>query len=592
MAETDPRELVFDGFGVSPGIGVGVAHIRESGLSAVTEYRIAPAQTDAEQARLRTAAARARSKISRLRNRMRKQAESGNGRGDGRDEIVYILDAYIQMLKDSRLVRGAVERIAQDSINAEAAVQAEVQAICESFHAMEDPYLAARVDDIREVGRRLLQQFGDPKQRVTTLLRKGSIIVADVLTPADAAQLDTDRVVGIATATGGRQSHTAIMARALGVPAVLGIPALIGAVTSGDRILIDGGLGRVVVNPTTETANAFRRRRNARSRERRRLGRLAKQPAVTRDGVAVALRANVELPVEMDAVADCGAAGVGLLRSEFLFVGRTVPPNEDEQFEILRAIVAKAEGHPVTIRTPDFGGDVALDMIAGEFGPSGSSMLGMRGIRLSLARPDLLETQFRAILRASAEGPIRILLPMVTSIAEVRAARDILTRAARGLHRRVANIPTALPPLGVMIETPAAALAASSLARVSDYFAIGSNDLTMYTLAIDRNDKWVAHLFDPLHPSVLHLIHHAAAAAQRARVPASVCGEMAGDPRLTGLLLGLGFRELSMAPASIPAVKHQILATDMTEAAPCAQTILTQSDPVRIQALLESLVAE
>jgi phosphotransferase system enzyme I (PtsI) len=311
---------------------------------------------------------------------------------------------------------------------------------------------------------------------------------------------------------------------------------------------------------------------------------------VTRDGIDILLQANVELPIEMDMVAEVGAAGIGLLRSEFLFVNRTSAPSEEEQYEALRTIVEKADGHPVTIRTPDFGGDVGLEWMTGEFAESASSLLGMRGIRLSLARPEVLETQFRAILRAAAHGPVRILLPLVTTVAEVRAAREILARAARRLHRRSAPIPIALPALGVMIEVPAAALSADALAAVSDFFAIGSNDLTMYTLAIDRGDQWVAHLFDPLHPAVLRLIQFAAAAALRSRIPATVCGEMAADPRLTALLLGLGFRSLSMTASSIPRVKRQILDLDLGLATHKAQVIMEQTDPVRIQALLEELV--
>ncbi|TVR96186.1 MAG: phosphoenolpyruvate--protein phosphotransferase, partial [Rhodospirillales bacterium] len=311
----------------------------------------------------------------------------------------------------------------------------------------------------------------------------------------------------------------------------------------------------------------------------------------TRDGVDIQLQANVELPMEMDAVIEVGAAGVGLLRSEFLFINRSTPPSEDEQYELLRDIVLRCQGQPVTVRTPDFGGDVRVESMTAEFGQSGASLLGMRGIRLSLARPEHLETQFRAILRAAAHGPVRILLPLVTSLAEVRAAKEILARAARRLHRRGAAIPIALPPLGVMIEVPAAALIADALAQVSDFFAIGSNDLTMYTLAIDRGDQWVAHLYDPLHPAVLRLIQFAAAAALRSRIPASVCGEMASDPRLTALLLGLGFRELSMTASSIPGVKQRILDLDLGAATYRAQRIMEQTDPVRIQALLEEAIS-
>ncbi len=584
MPEEARKELIFDGFGVSPGIGIGVAHVREPGATDVAEYRIAAAQVEAEQKRLKSAATRARKQIARLQAKVRGQASAISGLAA--EEIGYLLDAYFHMLKDSRLVRGASERIRTERINAEAAVKAEIAAITDGFEAMQDPYLSARSEDIREVGRRLIGNFAKSPGTVFPPVPDDGVVVAEELTPADAAQLDPEHVVGIATVAGGRQSHTAIMARALGLPAVLGIPGLMGAVKTGDRVLVDGELGRVVVNPAPETVAEYRRRRIERLREKRRLIRLTKRPAITRDGVEISLQANVELPIEMEMVNEVGAAGVGLLRTEFLFIHRLQPPTEDQQYEVFRDIVERAQGHPVTIRTPDFGGEVDGDGGASEFGESSSSLLGMRGIRLSLARPEALETQFRAILRAAAHGPVRILLPMVSTIAEVRAAREILARAARRLHRRGAAIPIALPPLGTMIEVPAAALSADALALVSDFFAIGSNDLTMYTLAIDRGDQWVAHLYDSLHPAVLRLIQFAAAAALRSRIPASVCGEMAGDPRLTALLLGLGFRELSMTATSIPAVKRQILDLDLVAATHRAQLIMEQTDPVRIQALL------
>jgi phosphotransferase system enzyme I (PtsI) len=569
---------------------MGIAYVRDTGLGDIPEYRIPATEIGLEQKRLKAAAGRARRQVQRLQTRIREKVEPISG--VAADELVFLLDAYFHMLKDSRLVRGAEARIVGERINAEAAVQAEIAEISDGFEAMADPYLAARSADIREVGRRLIRHLTRkvPGSALANV-PKDSVICADELTPADAALLNPERVVGMATASGGRQSHTAIMARALGLPAVLGVPGLMGEVKPGDRVYVDGELGRVVINPSPETIVEFRRRRGERLRDRRRLIRLAKRPAVTRDGVEISLQANVELPIEMDLVNEVGASGVGLLRSEFLFINRTNPPGEEEQYEILRDLVLRAEGHPVTIRTPDFGGEMVAVSLTTDFGESGRSPLGMRGVRLSLARPELLEAQFRAILRAAAHGPVRILLPMVSSIAEVRAAREILARAARKLHRRGAAIPIALPALGTMIEVPAAALSADSLALVSDFFAIGSNDLTMYTLAIDRGDQWVAHLYDPLHPAVLRLIQFAAVAALRSRIPASVCGEMAGDPRMTALLLGLGFRELSMTATSIPAVKRQILDLDLVAATRRAQLIMEQTDPVRIQALLEELSA-
>jgi len=589
MVEQVPTERVVDGLGVSPGIAIGIAQVRESGAVNVPEYRIAATKVTVEQRRLKDAVARARRQIARLRIKARRRTT--NMPDAASDELGYLLDAYFHMLKDSRLVRGAIQRIATERINAEAAVQAEIDVIAEAFHAMHDPYLAARIEDIRQVGKRLVKHLTKAAVPRFMPVPKGSVIVAEEMTPADTAQLDPERVVGIAVQVGGSQSHTAIMARALGLPAVLGAPGLMAAVKTGDHILIDGDLGQIVFNPSPASLAVFRRRRGERLREKRQLKRLAKQAAVTRDGVEIELQANVELPMEMNNVAESGAAGIGLLRSEFMFMNRPTMPNEDEQYAALRKVVEKADGNPVTIRTLDFGGDRGASALVGEFGESITSPLGVRGIRLSLARSELLETQFRAILRAGAHGDVRILLPMVTMVSEIRAAREILARAARRLHRRGADIPTALPPLGTMIEVPGAALSADALAQASDFFAVGSNDLTMYTLAIDRGDEWVAHLYNPLHPGVLRLIQFAAAAALRARIPVSICGEIAGDPRYTALLLGLGFRELSMIASSIPQVKQRILDIDLVTANRRTQLIMDQTDATRIQSLLDEFNA-
>lgn len=585
MAEQIVTERLVEGLGVSPGIGIGIAYVCETGSPRIPEYRLRRSDVDAEKRRLREAILRARRQIGRLRAKLRARAEVIPGFAS--QEMLYLLDAYQLILRDSRLIRGAQGRIEAQQVNAEAAVASEVGSICDSFRAIQDPYLSGRIEDIREVGNRILLQLAKEGGKPLSSVPRGSIIVAEEMTPADTAQLDPDHIAGIATQMGGPQGHTAIMARALGLPAVLGAPGLLDVVRTGDPIIIDGVLGQVVVHPSTESLQAFRKRRGERLMEERHLKRLASLAAVTRDGVAVRLQANVELPIEMDQVCAVGAAGIGLLRTEFLFLNRTTPPSEEEQFAVLRSIIERAGGQPVTIRTLDLGGDKGDADFVSHFGDSATSPLGIRGIRLSLARSELLDTQMRAILRASSCGPVRVLLPMVTSVAEVRAARDILARAARRLHRRGADIPTALPPLGTMIEVPGAALTADALAFVSDFFAIGSNDLTMYTLAIDRADERVAHLYNPLHPAVLRMIQFAVAAALRARIPICACGEIAGDPRFTPLLLGLGLRELSMAAQNIPRVKRRILEMDLGAAQRRTQQIMDEIDPVRIQLLLE-----
>jgi phosphotransferase system enzyme I (PtsI) len=420
---------------------------------------------------------------------------------------------------------------------------------------------------------------------------EGSIIVAEQLTPADTAQLDPALVAGAAAMGGSAEGHTAIMARALGLPTVLGAAGLIGDVKTGDTIIVDGNSGRVVINPTQKTITAFERRRAEHLKQTRRLDRLRSLPAVTRDDTEVVLQANVELPIEMAMVTHAGAAGIGLLRSEFLFMNREDIPTEDEQVEQLNSVISVMGKRPVTVRTLDVGAEKPVAALLNGIEDGAVSNLGLRGIRLSLARPDVLETQFRAILRAANSGNVRILLPMISAVAEIRQARDLLKKAAAKLTRRGIAIPDPLPDLGVMIEVPGAALAANSLAQHSDFFSIGSNDLTMYTLAIDRGNEHVAHLFNPLHPGLLRLLQFTADAALRARIPIAICGEMAGDPRYTALLLGLGIRELSMTPSNIPLVKQRIREIDLAAANHRAEVIMDQVDSGRIAMLLDDFNA-
>lgn len=585
MAGKTSKERHLKGLGVSSEIGIGIAQIRDGGAVSIPRYRIAARDIEAERGRFRDTVARTRRQIRKLQSQTREIP------GSASDEVAVLFDAYLQMLADSRLVRGVDAQITGERLNAEAAVEAEVSAIGESFKAIDDAYIAARFADIRDVGSRLIRNLTKAPETAVSGLPKGSIVVSGELTPADTARLQPQRIAGAVAALGGAEGHTAIMARALSIPTVLGVPNLLKYVRTGDTLVIDGTSGHIVVNPTPATLAVYAKRREERAAEKRLLVRLRRQPAVTRNGTAITLQANVELPVEMGMVKQSGAIGIGLLRTEFMFMNRDDIPGEEDQYQALREIVEAMNGRPVTIRTLDIGGEKISDALVGNFGQSVASPLGLRGIRLSLSRIDILETQFRAILRAAAHGPIRILLPMVTTCSEVRRARALLERVARRLKREGVKVPRPLPPCGVMIEVPAAALAADALTRICDFFAIGTNDLIMYTLATDRADEQVAPLFDPLHPAVLRLMQGAAEAAMRAAIPVSICGEMAGDPRFTALLLGLGFRNLSMAPANVPRVKKRIRALDLDAATQRARIIMDQVDSGRIAALLDDFNA-
>jgi phosphoenolpyruvate-protein phosphotransferase (PTS system enzyme I) len=578
-------ERILSGLGVSPGIAIGPAHVGEGGALPVRERHLPESEIDAERRRFGEAVTASLRQLRKLKAKTAALPESAA------EEVGYLLDAHLAMLSNSRLVRGAEERINRARINAERAVQIEIDEIAKGFAAMRDAYLAARVEDIRVVGARLIRNLTKQPYAAYSDVAAGAVILAEELTPADTALMNPQRIAGFAAQTGGAESHTAIVARALGLPAVLAVPDLLEHARADRTVVIDGGAGTVIIDPSTETIQDYEMRRDALARERRLLARLRRLPAVTRDGVEIALEANLELPVELAQAAASGAAGLGLVRSEFLYMNREDLPGEDEQYAAFAALVRGMEGKPVTIRTLDLGGEKIAPALADIVAAPDNPALGLRAIRLSLRDRRLLDPQLAAMLRAAAEGPLRVLLPMISNPGEIRRVREAMSQVARRLKRRGAQLPDALPPLGAMIEVPGAALAADALAAEADFFAIGTNDLVQYTLAIDRSDEQVAHLYNPLHPAVLRLIQFAVEAALRRGMPISVCGEMAGEPRFTALLLGLGLRNLSMAPGNIPRVKQRIRNLDMVAAQRRARAIMDQSDTGRIAALVDDFNA-
>ena len=578
-AERAPQ--VLEGLGVAPGIAVGPAYLLEAGAIRVAIHTLADDEVADEVARFNAAVAKGQRQLRKLKSK------SANLPGAAAEEMGYLLEAYLQMLSGSRLLRGVERRISQEKINAEAAVQAEIAEIAEGFAALSDQYLAARADDIREVGDRLIRNLTQTPFAAFSELTPGTVVIAEELSPADTALLDPALVSGFATVLGGPEGHTAIMARSLALPAVLGVAGLLGAVHNGDTVVVDGSSGRVVINPSADMLAEYEHRQSEYRDEQRMLARLKRVPAVTRDGEAITLLANVELPRESQSALAAGAEGIGLLRTEFMFMNRDDLPDEEEQYQALKAITEAMNGRLVVMRTLDIGGDKLALPLSAHLAESTNPALGLRAIRLSLKERFLLEAQLGAMLRASAHGQVRILLPMISSIGEVRQVRQAMATVIRRLKRRKVKIADPPPMLGVMIEVPGAALSADALAQVADFFAIGTNDLTMYTLAIDRSEEQVAHLYNTLHPAVLRLIQFTAEAAFRARIPISVCGEIAGDPRYTALLLGLGVRELSMAWPALPRVKQRIRSIDLLAATRRARMIMDQSDSGRIAALLD-----
>lgn len=544
-------EITRDGSGVSPGIIIGRVFVFDSKEQSVPLYRIEEKDIPAEQERFLVAVRETISQFDSIVDRAKDVFVD--------DPLDTLFDVYRYMLKGSRLVRGVCNRIKTGHINAEAAIKREVKAIADIFAEIDDVYISARIEDIRSVGKRLirnLQRSGKVEKSIS--LPDNAVIISNDLNAADTSLLDLQKISAFVTTGGSAQSHIALLARSLGMPAVVGIRDLLRVAKTGDIIIIDGSYGKVILCPTQENITLYRKYRADFLRWKRSLKRLKSQPSVTTDQVSVLLKGNVDLPNEVDFLLQTGADGIGLMRSEYMFLKRQNLPNEDEQFEVLKQIVSRMEGKPVTFRTFDVGGDKFPDIL--HVPETENPALGLRGIRYVLTAPDLLKTQIRAVLRASLFGDIRILLPMVTSLEEVLLAKEMLNACAEELNAEGAFKIESLPPLGVMIETPSAALEADSLARNCDFFSIGTNDLIQYTLAVDRTDSLVAPIFNPLHPSILKLIKRTADAANKAQIPVSVCGEMASNHRYAALLIGMGIHDLSMPAINIPMVKERIRA--------------------------------
>ncbi len=584
------------------GVAIGPVFRTTEAPPQVTRHRIQAADAPAELARLEAAILQSRKQLLKLRGRLAVLPEEGQG------EIAPLLDAYLQMLGPSRLVRGIRTRIGDRLVSAETAVMEEANAFANAFGGLaggspdapggsapsdaSDHGSARRnADEVREVGRRLVRNLTRAPFRSFAGAVQGAILIAESLRPSDAALIDPARIAAVATEEGGTDGHTAILLRALGIPAVLGAPGLMAGLRAGEVAIVDGVVGTVTLNPLPPTLANARRAVVSFARDRQRLGRLRRLPSVTLDGEDVTLHANLELPVELPMVANSGATGIGLLRSEFLFMNRDTVPTEDEQTDTYRSIVEAMSGDPVTIRVLDWGGEKEVEALtnAGVVPEvvDANPALGLRGIRLLLRQPALFETQLAAILRAAAHGTVRILLPMVSTVAEVRASRTILLRVAARLRAAGRRLPKALPPLGIMVETPGAALCAPALATEAEFFAIGTNDLCMYALAVDRGESDVAELYDPLHPAMLRLIGMVAEGAATRGIPVSVCGEMAANPSLTPLLIGLGLRCFSTNASAVPRVKQAVRGTTVDDCQRLAWQVMKQTEAARTRELVE-----
>jgi len=511
-------------------------------------------------------------------------------------ELRAFLDLQAIVLHDPLLVESTRDRILSEGCNAEWALVQQYEEVAEQFDSIEDAYLRERRTDVRQIVERILKAMRHPDgdQRISlppVAAADGPetdpwILIAHDIAPADMLLLRQHSFAGFATDTGSPTSHAAILARSLGLPAVVGLQSLHRLIQQGEPIIVDAEHGVVLASIDDAIRNIYTHRQAEQALARTRLERLRHVTAQTLDGAAVRLFANLDLPIDATRAIGLGCQGVGLFRSEFLFMNRSDPPPEEEQYLAYREVVSAMKGLPVTIRTLDSGADKDVPSVSAHREPPSNPALALRAIRLCLAEPELFLTQLRAILRASAHGPIKLLVPLVSGPAEMVAARKMI-RTAMGQLQAKGQAFDEQMPIGAMIEVPAAALAIDGLLPVIDFASLGTNDLIQYTLAIDRADGDVAHLYNPLHPAVLRLIRDVIKTCVRAEVPVSLCGEMAGDPDLTRLLLGFGLREFSMHPAQVLVVKQEILRARTADCARNASRILRQGDPQRLALLLE-----
>ncbi len=544
-----PRALrVLHGVGAARGITVGRALVLDRGSTQVFRADVGIEEVETEIERLHAALVEAREQVARVRSQLRER--SG-------DEYAFIFEAHELLLQDTKLVGDAVNRVRTEKINAEWAWHEACRKVERVLSSLDDPYLRERAHDVADIHDRVQRVLaGSVQHHDLSELTEDVIIVAHSLPPSEAASLSHEHVAGFLTEVGGPTSHTAIVAKSLGIPAIVGLKNALTSIPQGALVAMDGRRGQVVVSPNEAALIRWVRRARAYDQREERLILNRDLPAVTLDGERVTLRANIELVEEIDTALEHGAEGVGLYRSEFLFL-RTPDrlPSEEEHYETYATLVRRMAPLPVTIRTIDLGGEKYHDKMVGP--GEANPVLGLRAIRLALARPDVIEPQMRAILRAAALGDVRVMFPLISAAEELETIRGLIARAAEQLvasgqpHR--ADI-----PVGIMIEVPSAASIADRLARRVDFFAIGTNDLIQYTLAVDRGNEHVSYLYQPLHPAVLRLIRHAAESARVQGIGVSVCGEMAADPVHAAILIGMGIRDLSMDPVSMPAVKEMI----------------------------------
>jgi phosphotransferase system enzyme I (PtsI) len=579
MDSARSNNLILHGIAASAGIAIGIARVTDRTRIAVAESIIAPESVTGEIERFRHALEMARKELLSLKA----QIEEEKGA-----EHLHVLETHLLILDDAMLADQTVSCIETARINAEGALKRTLLKYREIFEKVDDEYLRERGSDIDVVGERILRQLAGVAQESLKDFEGNVLIVAHDLSPADVLQIDKSRVIGFITCLGGKTSHASILARALEIPAVVGLESLTAKIVTGDHLVMDGAAGTVVVNPDNETFCEYLRRKQYYEYCERELFKLRELPAETSDKHRISLKGNVEFIDEITSLKSHGGEGIGLYRTEMLFMNRSRLPDEEEQFAVYTKLVKAISPDPVSIRTLDVGGDKFVpDLnLDDELNPA----MGLRAIRLSLRNIETFKPQLRAILRASTFGNVRIFFPMISGIAEIRAVKLLLDKSRQELREEGVLFDEQMK-IGVMIEVPSAVIIADQLAEEVDFFSVGTNDLIQYSLAIDRTNEHLSHLYEPLNPAILRSLKMIVTAAHTAGIEACICGEMAGDPLYLPLLLGLGFDELSMSPPSIPRVKQILRRCSMTEAIELANKSLTFATSEEVEFFLKGEIA-
>lgn len=577
--------LELQGIGVSRGIAIGKAHILFHNQPDVREYLIPEFSIEQEVDRLLDAIENARHQLKSIRDHIPANAPA---------DVSSFIDTHLLMLNDSSLTKVPIEMIQTRRCNAEWALQLQRDALINVFNEMDDPYLRTRRDDVDHVVNRIHRILADQNagdHELTDGRLKGHIIIAEDLTPADTVLMQHQGIAAFVTEHGGATSHTTILARSLGIPAIVGIESIRRYIQDNEPLIVDGETGTLIAGADDTTTAEYQQRRDAFEAHISSLSRYKSQPTKTQDGKSITLLANAELPEDLSTISNAGAQGIGLYRTEFLYMNRVAPPEEEEQLAAYRDVVEGMNNQIVTIRTFDLGADKTVD--------GGRNMtqtvstnpaLGLRAIRLCLNQPNMFRTQLRAILRASAYGKIKIMFPMIASLPELIQAQSILQQCKQELDKEGLEYDNQIET-GAMVEIPSSAICAEMFAKHVDFLSIGTNDLIQYTLAVDRIDDQVNYLYDPLNPAVLRLVHMTLEAGKKYNIPVSMCGEMAGDPRYTRLLLAMGLEHFSMHPNALLEVKQVINETDLSLLPDNTLQIMNMATPFEADVLLEQINA-